>query len=361
MTPVTAIALSGGIDSLVAAAMLKAQGHQVMGIHFLNGYESRRNQAPGETFAPDAAAFKAYAQRTVEPLAHQLDIPIHIIDLKEQFQKRVVDYFVQAYAAGKTPNPCLVCNPSIKFDLLFHHARTLGAQRIATGHYARIEPCSDGRLGLLRGVDARKDQSYFLARLTQKQLAKALMPLGNQTKAQTRSMARQLGLIPTSADESQDVCFIRDGSYGDFIARQPGFAALPGPIEDIQGRRIGEHRGLHRFTVGQRRGINVPAAAPYYVVRLEPSRNCLVVGDKQDLLAADCRVDHINWVALAPQEPIRVQARLRYRHRAVPSVLSPTGDSSAVIRFDAPQSAVTPGQGAVFYHGDAVLGTGWIQ
>ena len=345
--------MSGGVDSSVAAALLKRRGYRVMGV-MLRLWSEEGREDENRCCTIDALQEARY-------VAGQLDIPFYALDAREAFRKTVVENFINGYAQGITPNPCLVCNPSIKFDLLFQHARSLGAQRLATGHYARIERLSDGRLGLLRGVDSRKDQSYFLARLTQKQLATALMPLGNQTKAQTRTMARQMGLITTSSGESQDVCFIRDSNYGDFIARQPDFAAVPGPIEDIQGRMIGEHLGLHRFTVGQRRGINCPAAAPYYVVRLEPSRNCLVVGGKQDLLVPDCRVDHINWIALPPQEPIRVQARLRYRHRAVPSQLSPIGDSSAVIRFDTPQSAVTPGQGAVFYHEDVVLGSGWIQ
>jgi tRNA-specific 2-thiouridylase len=361
MTIVTAIALSGGIDSLVSAALLKEQGHRVMGIHFLNGYEARDSRALDEAFDPESAAFRAYAQRTVEPLADQLDIPIHIVDLKDQFQRKVVNYFVQAYASGKTPNPCLVCNPSIKFDILFQHARSLGAQRLATGHYARIKPRDDGRLNLLRGVDSHKDQSYFLARLTQVQLSRAVLPLGDHTKAQTRNLARDLGLVPTSSGESQDVCFIKNGRYGNFIVRQPGFTATPGPIEDIHGCRIGQHLGLHRFTVGQRRGINCPAAAPYYVVRLEPERNCLVVGGKQDLLSPDCQVEGIHWIAHPPREPIRVQTRVRYRHRAVPSLLSPVGHGVADIQFDTPQSAVTPGQGAVFYDGDVVLGAGWIR
>jgi len=361
MTTVTAIALSGGIDSLVSAALLKDQGHQVMGIHFLNGYESRDHRTPGETFDPESAAFKAYTKRTVDPLADQLDITVHIVDLKDQFQQLVVNYFVEEYGSGRTPNPCLVCNPSIKFDILFQHARSLGAQYIATGHYARIKRRKDGLLGLLRGVDSHKDQSYFLARLTQKQLSRAILPLGEHTKAQTRNLARELGLVPTSTNESQDVCFIKKGTYGDFILKQPGFAVAPGPIEDVHGRRIGQHPGLHRFTVGQRRGINCPAASPYYVVRLEPERNCLVVGGKQDLLSPNCRVEGVHWIAQPPREPIRVQTRVRYRHRAVSSLLSPTSRGAVEIQFDTAQSAVTPGQGAVFYDNDAVLGAGWIR
>ena len=207
MTPATAIALSGGIDSLVAAALLKAQGHRVIGLHFLTGYETENRGASQQAHSPVASDLEAYNRRHVEPLTRQLDIPIHVIDLRGIFQKHVVQYFIQAYASGKTPNPCLVCNPLIKFDILFQHAQKLGAQCIATGHYARIKRHRDGRLGLFRGKDTKKDQSYFLARLTEKQLATAVLPLGDHTKDQTRGMARDMGLVPVSTDESQDAMF----------------------------------------------------------------------------------------------------------------------------------------------------------
>jgi tRNA-uridine 2-sulfurtransferase len=273
----------------------------------------------------------------------------------------VVDYFVNAYGRGKTPNPCLVCNPSIKFDILLEKARSWGANEIASGHYARIKTTLDGRMQLLRGTDERKDQSYFLSRLSQTQLASAVLPLGELTKDQTRRIARRKGLVPVTALESQDICFIKDGRYGDFLVRQPGFTSVPGPIEDMHKRIIGRHKGLHRYTIGQRRGINCPAAEPFYVVRIDHNRNCLCVGARKDLLKWDCRVSHINWIAPPPEQAIAVMTRVRYRHKAVSSMLIPCGTEQAEIRFNVPEPAITPGQGAVFYQGDEVIGGGWIE
>jgi tRNA-uridine 2-sulfurtransferase len=361
MSSCTAIALSGGIDSLVAAALLKEQGRHLIGLHFVHGLET--GQAGCREAGPDPvySAIENHARRTMQPLADQLGIPLYIIDLRVEFKRRVVDYFVETYSQGKTPNPCLVCNPSIKFELLLEKARAWGADSIATGHYARIVPAEDGRMRLLRGTDRRKDQSYFLSRLSQAQMATAVLPLGNQTKDQTRRIARRKGLIPANAAESQDVCFIKDGTYSDFLGRQPGFTSAPGPIVDLQGNVVGRHKGLHRFTIGQRRGINCPAQEPYYVVRIDHERNRLFVGGKKDLASPICRVDHINWIAPAPEHKISVMTRVRYRHKAVPSVLIPAGDRQAEIHFEVPEPAVTPGQGAVFYLGDEVIGGGWIQ
>ena len=356
-----AIAISGGIDSLVAAALLKEQGHQVIGLHFITGYESGFQHPPVHSDSNrDPAGIESRARRLLAPMLAPLDIPIHIIDLRREFQSRVVDYFVATYRKGRTPNPCLVCNPSIKFDILFRKASALGAECIATGHYARLERDANGRMHLMRGVDPLKEQSYFLARLSQEHLLRAVLPLGGFTKEQTLQAACKRDLHPLAVQESQDICFIKDGSYGDFLQRQPGFETSPGTIENLDGRPIGRHNGLYRFTVGQRRGINCPATAPYYVVALDVARNVLVVGGKQDLLTRACRVEQINWVNGPPGAPTAVQVRVRYRHAAVPGILVPETDRRAHITFQDPQSAVTPGQGAVFYMADEVLGGGWI-
>jgi tRNA-uridine 2-sulfurtransferase len=356
-----AIALSGGIDSLVAAALLKEQGHQVIGLHFITGYEyGFQHLAAHSNSNRDPAGIENRTRRLLAPMVAPLDIPIHIIDLRMEFQSRVVDYFVVTYQQGRTPNPCLVCNPSIKFDILFRKARALGAERIATGHYARLERDGQNRMHPLRGVDPLKEQSYFLARLSQDQLHRAVLPLGGFTKDQTRQVARRKGLHPASVQESQDICFIKEGSYGDFLRQQPGFVSSPGVIEDLNGRPIGRHNGLHRFTVGQRRGINCPAAEPYYVIALDTARNVLVVGGKRDLRTRFCRVEQINWITEPPEASTEVHVRLRYRHTAVPGILVPENASRAHITFHEPQSAVTPGQGAVFYQADEVLGGGWI-
>jgi tRNA-specific 2-thiouridylase len=357
-----AIALSGGIDSLVAAALLKEQGHQVIGLHFITGYESGCRHPFGSSNSNrDSVGIEDRALRLLTPMVASLDIPVHIIDLHREFQSRVVDYFVATYQQGRTPNPCLVCNPSIKFDVLFLKAQAFGAERMATGHYARVARDRHHRMHLLRGIDPLKEQSYFLARLSQSQLQRAVLPLGDFTKDQTRRLARQKGLQPAATQESQDICFIKNGSYGDFLVHQPGFATSPGVIEDLDGRPVGRHNGLHQFTVGQRRGINCPAAEPYYVIALDTARNVLVVGGQQDLRTRTCRAEQINWIGAAPQGSMEVHVRVRYRHRAVPAILTPGDQSSARIVFHELQAAVTPGQGAVFYAGDEVLGGGWIR
>jgi len=345
MTGSIAIAVSGGIDSLVSAYLLKRQENDVFGIHFLTGFEKSVESGSGG----------------IKSLSRQLDIPIVVIDLKMQFRTRVVDYFTAAYQNGKTPNPCLVCNSTIKFGALFDEARRLGASRLATGHYARVEEGVGGQYRLRRGIDETKDQSYFLSRLAQDQLARACFPLGAWTKAQVKALAAEKELHPLNRQESQDVCFIRDASYADFLTRTTGISPQPGDIVDTTGHRVGTHNGLHRYTIGQRRGINCPASQAYYVVEIDIRRNRLVVGFKDELVAKSCRVADINWIADVPAVPVAADTRIRYRHRAVPSVVSPIGHDGAVVRFAQPQSAVTPGQGAVFYRGDEVLGGGWID
>jgi tRNA-specific 2-thiouridylase len=357
-----AIALSGGIDSLMTAALLKRQEHELIGVHFVTGFESSiQNQSSSISTNIDFLEIERQSRHRLTPMADQLDIPLHIIDLRTEFKKHVVNYFTHTYQMGKTPNPCLKCNPSIKFGLLLQKAAQFGATHIATGHYARLKSHPDGRIRLLRGIDQNKDQSYFLARLSQQQLQSALMPLGNFTKDQTREKARQMGLQPADKHESQDICFIKKRTYGDFLKLQPGFTAHSGPITDIKGNELGRHNGLHLFTIGQRRGINCPAAEPYYVVRIDPAGNRLIVGHKKDLPTRGFEAEGINWIVPAPQVPIKVNVRVRYRHQPVPATLNPNEEDTARIVFDTPHPAVTPGQGAVFYHADEVLGGGWIR
>lgn len=362
MPETIAIALSGGIDSLMTAALLKDQGYHLIGVHFLTGFETAyQKEAVLRTTAGDFETMADQARRHLAPMVAQLDIPLHILDLRAEFKQHVVDYFVQSYQGGKTPNPCQKCNPSIKFGLLFEAAERLGATRLATGHYARLKPAKDGRMRLFRGVDNTKDQSYFLARLSQAQLNIAFFPLGEYTKDQTRQMAHRKGIRPAASQESQDICFIKNGTYGEFLEQQPGFNAKPGPIVDLEGNRLGTHNGLYLFTIGQRRGINCPSSEPYYVARIDVSQNTLVVGRKTDLSAEAFKVQAINWIIHRPDSSIPVTVRVRYRHQAVPATLVPIGGDQAEVIFDEPQSAVTPGQGAVFYDKDEVLGGGWIQ
>jgi tRNA-specific 2-thiouridylase len=351
MKQTIAVAVSGGVDSMVAAHILKARGHQVFGIHFITGYEvaADRRRLPPRSSAS-----------TLGGIGRQLGIDVVLHDCREEFERRVIQYFVRSYSSGRTPNPCLVCNPQIKFGAIWNVARELGAERLATGHYARIDPGNGERLRLLKGVDVQKDQSYFLSRLTQPQLRKACFPLGEMTKKGVRELARSRDLQPTIAVESQDVCFVKRGSYGDFLAARPEFRAEPGPIVTTDGKQIGRHRGLHLFTIGQRRGIDCPASEPYYVIRLDKRRNCLVVGSRKDLFSQECNVTDINWIVEKPAGPVAVLTRVRYRHRERPSRMTPCGPRGAHVRFETPQEALTPGQGAVFYRGSEVLGGGFI-
>lgn len=366
MKQITAIALSGGVDSLAAAYLLKQQGHHVTGVHFITGFETKTSRQHNNRFIKDSYTEGFTANQDshslkIADIADQLGIKVKIIDISTEFKLKIVDYFTQTYLAGKTPNPCLVCNPSIKYGTLLTCARKLGASRLATGHYARISADSLGRFHLLRGIDGKKDQSYFLAFMTQKQLARACFPLGKMTKSDVRRLVKEKGLRPAIEKESQDICFIKGNRYGDFLSQQQGFKAKPGNIVDIGGNILGRHNGLHLFTIGQRRGINCPASEPYYVVQIDISKNRLIVGLKKDLLSSSCKVTDINWIIDKPSSPLDVDTRIRYRNRAVRSRLIPDGSTSATNIFDFPQSAVTPGQGAVFYKDDEVIGGGWID
>ncbi len=345
-----AVLLSGGVDSLVTARLLKDQGHTIFGIHFFTGYEPQLGIESREAAADTASR-----------LRDQLDIPIVIFDARKAFQTLVIDYFVRTYQEGHTPNPCMVCNPLIKFNVCLSLAAKQGATHLATGHYARVTKDSNGTFHLLRGNDHKKDQSYFLARLNQQILSKAVFPLGGFTKAETIGLSRKLGLTPVIPKESQDICFINGCTYGEFLEQQPGFDSQEGLVEDIGGNIIGEHQGLHHYTIGQRRGINIPASDPYYVIRIDADQNRLVVGFKQDVFSDTSHVEDIQWIHEPPPQAIRVMTRIRYRHKAAPSQLTPLDEHTAHVRFETPQAAITPGQAAVFYDGNEVLGGGWIR
>ena len=358
-----AILLSGGVDSLVAAQLLKEQGIEIFGIHFITGYEKSfqgTDTASTDFSDKQISDHSEIVSGIVSPLSRQLDIPIKILDCSHEFQTRVVDYFIQTYCKGMTPSPCMVCNPSIKFNTALSYAKEMGASHLATGHYACTQKDKFGTYHLFKGKDFQKDQSYFLARLYQKALAAAVFPLCNMTKADTIELAKSKGLRPVVGEESQDICFIKDDHYGEFLKAQPGFNARPGIIEDVHGKVIGEHTGLHGFTIGQRKGINCPAAEPYYVIKIDMQKNKLIVGFKQDGYSQECFVENINWILHAPDSPIHADTRIRYRHQAAPSELIPKDDQSVIVKFETPQNAVTPGQAAVFYDGDEVLGSGWI-
>ena len=344
-TPLTAVALSGGVDSAMAAMRLQSAGRRLVAVHFLTGYESEKG--------PDTPL--ARTRRVCD----RLGIALEVIDCRDAFRRAVVEPFAAAYRRGLTPNPCALCNPLIKFGELLQYCLGLGAERLATGHYARRIRDSQGRVRLLRGLDRIKEQSYFLARLAPWQLERAVFPLGDMTKGQVVRMALESGLQP-GASESQDVCFVRQEGYAAFLCADGLIAPRPGPIVDVHGRLLGRHEGLHRFTVGQRRGINCPGPQPYYVVRLEPDAHRLVVGFKSDLSAAGCRATDLSWIQPPDAGWFPVQVRLRYRSPACAARIRVDG-GGAEIRFEQPQLAVTPGQSAALYRDEEVLGAGWIE
>ncbi|MBW1898883.1 MAG: tRNA 2-thiouridine(34) synthase MnmA [Deltaproteobacteria bacterium] len=356
MKSLIAVAVSGGVDSMTTAFLLKEKGHEVIGIHFITGFEKDDGIKPGLGISEIQNSSHC---RNIEMLSEQLDIPIKIFDCRKAFKEKIVSYFKKTYLAGKTPNPCLVCNPEIKFGAVLEYAKKIGAKRIATGHYINTQTDGKGRQQLLRGDDPYKDQSYFLAFLSRSQLADACFPLGGMKKSDVKKIAAKNGLKPTSKKESQDVCFIHEKGYAGFLKDQ-GIPSSPGPIMEKNGKIIGEHKGLHFFTIGQRRGINCPAPNPYHVLRLDIKNNRLIVGSKQDLLSSTCTVEKTNWIIQKPSFPVDAQVKIRYQHDPTPATLVPLSGQRIEIHFKKPQLSITPGQGAVFYRNKEVLGGGWI-
>lgn len=361
MIPKIAVAVSGGVDSLVAAYLLKKKYKNIIGLHFLTGYEQSRAYplVKSNKTTLDASCITPFQDHPISHISKQLDIPIKIIDCRDSFNKKVVDYFIKSYLTGETPNPCMICNPAIKFGIILKQALKMGVSFFATGHYARIEKINS-LYKLKKGIDSNKDQSYFLALLPQSKLPYIQFPLGKMTKPQVKEIARTNGLTPVSKNESQDVCFINNNGYAQFIASQKGFIKKSGQITDLRGNPIGTHDGLHKYTIGQRRGINCPAKEPYYVLKINPEQNRLVVGHKKDLFKEKCTIKNINWLIPRPKSQIKIWSKIRYRHQAVEATLIPKPDNSAIIHFKTPQAAITPGQAAVCYLEDDVIAAGMI-
>jgi tRNA-specific 2-thiouridylase len=344
------VAMSGGVDSSVAAALLVSQGHEVLGVSMrVHDFSDR---ARGRSCcAPDDLEDARAAARV-------LGIPFYVANVEEHFGRAVVDRFVDDYLAGTTPNPCVACNSEVKFDWLLRRARALGAQ-LATGHYARKER-RDGRWALLEGADPAKDQSYFLHGLGQEELAEVLFPVGHLEKARVREIATAAGLPTAAKAESQEICFVPDGDAARFVElRRPG-AARAGEVVSTAGERLGRHAGIHRFTVGQRRGLGVAAPEPRYVVRLEPEAARVVVGTSDEASRRSFGVVDPSWVAgRAPDGPRRLRVKVRHRHEGVPGEVRPSPEGAGV-ELEAPVRGVAPGQAAVFYDGDEVVGGGRI-
>jgi tRNA-specific 2-thiouridylase len=348
------VAMSGGVDSSVAAALLKQQGYEVVGM-MLRLWSEPGKEDSNRCCTPDSMA---QARR----VAAKLDIPFYVVDAKNVFRETVVQYFLDGYARGETPNPCLVCNRQIRWTFLLDHALALGADFMATGHYARIMNSELGIRKLLRAVDETKDQSYVLHVLTQEKLQRALFPVGDYPKAKIRQIAESFGLPTASRADSQDLCFLAGDDYRNFLTRNAPGINQPGVIETRSGKVVGRHDGLANYTIGQRKGLGVASPVPLYVIAKDAERNALMVGLADELGADGLAAKNVNWVSgESPSKPFRAEVKIRYTARPVSAEVTPLENGSRVkVRFDAPARDVTAGQAAVFYVGEEVLGGGII-
>ena len=351
--------MSGGVDSSVAAAILKEEGYQVIGVT-MQIWPSDKQAGEVDRFG---GCCGLGAIEDAKRVAYKLGIPHYVMNFREVFTQKVIADFCQEYSLGRTPNPCIRCNQYIKFDALLERANGLGADLFATGHYARVEKDeANGSYLLKKGIDRRKDQSYVLYTLTQEQLKHTLLPIGNLTKARVREIASELGLPVAAKPESQEICFIPDDDYNKFLREYIPQAVKPGPILDRQGNILGKHRGILFYTIGQRKGLGIPAKEPLYVTAIVPERNAIVVGSKEEVYGTELIASGLNWITIAkPKQPITVRAKIRYLHNEAEAEIIPVDEDMVQARFEKPQMAITPGQAIVFYDGDTVVGGGTIN
>ena len=344
--------MSGGVDSSVAAYLLTRDGYDCIGCTMKLCPDDVAHEG-GCCTADDAADARSVARR--------VGIPFHVFNMTDDFRREVIDRFVSRYLAGRTPNPCVDCNRTMKFALLRRRGEELGYDCLATGHYARIE-YRDGRWTLRKARDPSKDQSYVLYHLTQAELAKTLFPLGDLTKSEARALAAENGFLNAAKPDSQDICFVPDGDYAAVIARYTGKTEPEGDFVLPDGSVIGRHKGISRYTVGQRRGLGVAYSEPLYVKRILVAENKVLLGRDEDLYGTSCDVSDVNWIAgETPSAPVRCAVKIRYRQTEQPATVTPLAGGRAHVEFDCPQRAITPGQSAVFYDGDEVLGGGEIE
>jgi len=373
--------MSGGVDSSVAAWLLKQQGHDVVGLFMRHGAsaeatcDTEKKTDPFCRNGPSGAVHKS--DQSPSPLAHKqgccsaadaddarrtaemLGIPFYALNFERQFE-RIVDYFVDDYLAGRTPNPCIVCNNWLKFGRLFDYADSAGAQHVATGHYARLVSADEGP-SLYRGCDADKDQSYVLFGIHRELLSRILLPVGNYRKDEIRGFAEKIGLRVAEKPDSQEICFVPPGEHAQFVRRRRPEQDTSGEIVTSDGTVVGRHRGIEQFTIGQRKGLGVALGEPRYIIRIEPETCRVVVGTHEELGRTELTAREANWLVDEPTEPIRCQVKIRYRSRLEDATLTPLADARFHVRFDAPRHGIAPGQAAVCYNGDQVLGGGWIE
>jgi tRNA-specific 2-thiouridylase len=351
--------MSGGVDSSVAAALLAEQGHDVIGVSMQLYDNSRMTESGQRAFGTCCTIDDLYDARRV---AATIGIPHYIVNFESQFGEHVIANFVREYVAGRTPIPCSHCNSDLKFAELLDRARAYDADQLATGHYARIERDAGGRCHLYRGADNSKDQTYFLFSLTQEQLSRAAFPIGHLDKPAVRAHAERLKLHVTQKPDSQEICFVPDGDYAAFVERQAPGATRPGTVVDGGGRVLATHGGVHKFTIGQRKGLGLSSTEPLYVLEIKPESAQVVVGSRDALGRVELTASGVNWVSgTAPQDWLRVCAQIRHRHAAAPAKVRCTDEGRVELAFDTPQTAITPGQAVVFYDGEEVLGGGWID
>jgi tRNA-uridine 2-sulfurtransferase len=347
------VGMSGGVDSSTAAALLLEQGFDVVGITLKLWPQDCLSRAEDKCCGPQAVA-------DARAVCHRLGIPFYLVDEAAEFQRQVIGYFAAEYRAGRTPNPCVMCNQHLKFGTLITRARHLGAEYVATGHYARLER-RQGRTLLKRGLDPHRDQSYFLFSLRQEQLSCALFPLGELRKEETRNVAREAKLKTAEKEESMEICFVPDNDYGAFLEQAKLVQRHPGNIVDLQGRVLGHHDGIEFYTIGQRKGLRVSHPTPLYVIELDAAQNRVVVGDDSALSRDAFTANHCNWIAFeTPPAALEVTAKIRYNHPGTPATVTPSGNGDAAVKLHTPQRAITPGQACVFYQDDVVVGGGWI-
>lgn len=351
--PKVVVAMSGGVDSSVAAALLKEQGYDVIGM-MMRLWSEPGKEDSNRCCTPDSMG---QARR----VAAKLDIPFYVVDAKDVFHETVVQYFLDGYARGETPNPCLVCNRQIRWRFLLDHALALGAEFMATGHYVRIKRDESGKGHLLRAVDKNKDQSYVLHVLTQEQLKHALFPVGDYPKPEIRAIAERYGLPTASRKDSQDLCFLAGEDYRNFLQRNAAEMLRPGQIVTREGRALGEHSGLANYTIGQRKGLGLASPVPLYVLGKNAISNTLVVGTQDELGSMELAARDVNWVSGdVLLEPFRAEVKIRYTAKEAWATVTPLDGRQARVRFDAPQRDITAGQAAVFFQGDLMLGGGII-